>query len=233
MKATERVLRLEDIDCTVVRKDVKHVRISVHPEGLVRVSAPFRVGDEALRRMLAPRLPWIRRKLADVLAREPQPRPEYVTGERHHFRGRQYRLQVTEGPGAAGVRLLDDETIAMRVPVGASRERREAVLEQWYRRQLAEVVEPLRQEWESRLGVRASEVRIRRMKTRWGSCNTRARRIWLNLELIKRSDACLEYVVVHELVHLLEGSHNARFWAFMDQFLPHWRQQRSALKRQA
>ena len=230
MSRTDSVLHLDGIDVSVVRKDVKHVRISVHPpEGRVRVSVPRHVTDSTLRHMLTPRLPWIRRKRAEA-QRVPHAQPELVTGEIHPFRGRHYRLLLTEGNGAAGVRLAGDDTMELRVPHGSDRNRRAAVLEKWYRLQLHEAVQPLLDEWAPRLGVSVAEVRIRRMTTRWGSCNTRARRIWLNLELIKRSDACLEYVLVHELVHLLEGSHSQRFWRLMDEFMPQWRQHRAALK---
>lgn len=229
MKRTEYTLELDGIDLHVVRKDVKHVRISIRPpHGEVRVSAPRHVSERALRRLLLPKLPWIRRKQTEINARGVQLQPEFVTGEVHHFRGQGYRLVVHEGE-TSEVRLAG-ETIEMRVPVGADRQKRGAVLERWHRRQLCERVQPLRESWEARLGVKAAEVRIRRMKTRWGSCNTRARRVWLNLELVKRSDDCLEYVLVHELVHLLEGSHGPRFWRLMDEHMPGWQQHRQALK---
>lgn len=224
------VLQLDGIDVDVVRKDVRNVRISVHPpDGRVRVSAPRHVTDGALRHMLAARLPWIRRKRAE-LQREPHAQAEFVTGEHHNFRGRRYRLLLTEGNGSVGVRLVGEDTMELRVPAGADRERRAAVLEKWYRLQLRDAVRPLLDEWAPRVGVSVADVRVRRMTTRWGSCNIRARRISLNLELIKRSDACLEYVLVHELVHLLEASHSQRFWSLMDQFMPQWRQHREALK---
>lgn len=229
MSAAPHVFQLDGIEIEALRKDVKHVRISVHPpDGRVRVSVPLHVRDSDLRQMLVARLPWILGKRAEVVAREPQERHEYVPGEQHLFRGERYLLQVTER-ARADVRL-GDGIIEIHVPRGASREQREAVLERWYRARLAERAAALCAEWEPRLGVRAAEVRIRRMKTRWGSCNPRARRVWLNLELIKRHDACLEYVLVHELVHLLEASHGPRFKALMDGFMPRWRAYRQALK---
>ncbi|MHB8762135.1 MAG: M48 family metallopeptidase [Coriobacteriia bacterium] len=221
---------VQGIELTVVRKDVRHVRISVHPpDGRVRVSAPRHLTDAAIRRMLAPKLHWIRRKQAEVLQRDQQPRLELVTGERHLHFGQRYRLLVVEDAGRPGVSLVGD-TMELRVPPGASVEKRAAVLERWYRAQLAESARQLLGEWERRLGVVASAVRIRRMRTRWGSCNTMARRIWVNLELAKRPHICLEYVLVHELVHLLEPSHGRRFWSLMDEFMPQWRQHRDALR---
>lgn len=229
MSTVPRVFQLDDIEIEALRKDVKHVRISVHPpDGRVLVSVPRRVRDAELRELLRVRLPWIRSKRAEMLAREPQERHEYVPGEQHLFGGERFVLRVTES-STPGVRL-GAGIMELHVPPGSSHEQRAAVLERWYRARLAERAAALCAEWEPRLGVRAAEVRMRRMKTRWGSCNPRARRVWLNLELIKRHDACLEYVLVHELVHLLEASHGPRFKALMDGFLPGWRVHREALK---
>lgn len=215
----------------VVWKDVKHVRISVHPpEGRVRVSAPRHVSDRALAQLLAGRMQWIRRKQAEVLAASPAPEPEFVTGERHFFGGRECRLLVTEAPGRAHVRMIGADVLALRIPPGTDAPGRGKALERWYRRELDQSIGRLLQQWTPRLGVSPADVRIRRMKTRWGSCNTTSGRIWLNLELAKRSSACLEYVLVHELVHLLEGSHSRRFWSLMDGFLPSWREHRKALR---
>lgn len=231
MKPTHSVLHLEGIVVDVTRKDVRHVRISIHPPlGEVRVSVPRHVRDAELERVLRARLPWILRTQAEVAAREMQPRFEFVTGELHAFAGRRYRLVVTEGRGRFSVCLADD-TIQMRVAPGAPAAQRAAALERWYRRELGACLTPLVREWSERLGVDVPEVRIRRMKTRWGSCNVRAKRIWLNLELVRRPAASLEYVVVHELAHLIEPGHGPRFWALLDEHLPGWRRERETLKK--
>ncbi len=152
-----------------------------------------------------------------------------VSGESHHFEGRRYRLRVEEFdspphvvPGPGGILVL-------RVRPGSDREKRETVLYEWYRSQLKERIPALLDLWEPRIGVRAAEVRTKRMRTRWGSCNIRERRIWLNVELMKKSPSCLEYVLVHELIHLIERNHTARFTELMDRHLPNWRARRDEL----
>ena len=215
----------------VVRKRVKHLRIAVYPpDGRVRVSAPTHVDDEVVRAAVVARIDWIRRHRARLGELEPPAPLQIVTGERHWVGGRAYRLRVTERPGAPGVGL-DGETLELRVRPGSDRARRTAVLEGWYRERLRGQVMELVAAWEPRMGLSVGEIGIRRMTTRWGSCNVRAGRIWLSLELAKRSAACVEYVVVHEMVHLLERRHDARFYGFMDGFLPGWRRLREELNR--
>lgn len=234
MKPTRSVLRVEDIDIELVRSDVRHVRISVRPpSGFVRVSSPRRLSEGELRRLLAPRLAWIRRKQAEIRARELRPEPTFESGERHRVAGRTFRLLVLEASGTPGARFLADDLLELRVRPGSTREQRAAVLARWQRGELGKRAEALRAMWEARIGVKAAELRIKRMRTRWGSCNPRARRVWLNLELAAHADESLEYVVVHELVHLLEPSHGPRFKRLMDEHLPEWRQRRAVLHRGA
>jgi predicted metal-dependent hydrolase len=166
-----------------------------------------------------------------VRGQDRQSQREMVTGESHYFQGRRYLLEVKECDGSPGVQLTGKASMELRVPPGHDRVQRESVLQRWYRRQLRALVPPLLAKWEPRLGRAVSEVRIRRMKTRWGSCNARAGRVWLNLELIKKPPACLEYVLVHELVHLHERHHSERFLEWMDALLPTWRVCRDELNR--
>ncbi len=154
-----------------------------------------------------------------------------VSGESHYFAGRRYRLDVVTRPGRAAMRLRNNTTIELAVPPDADREARERILERWYRAQLRQRIPPLLEKWQPVIGVQVNEVRIKKMKTLWGSCNIKARRIWLNLELMKKSPQCLEYILVHEMVHLLERHHNERFQQFMDHFLPDWRMRRDELNR--
>jgi len=232
---TERVDYSIDVRGTavdVVHKDIKHVYIRVYPpNGRVRVSAPHRFERRAVRMAVISRLGWIHRQRAKFLDQDRQPRPEFVTGESHFFGGRRYRLDVTEQSGPPSVRLVDNSTMAMCVRPGADRNVREAVLDRWYRRHLRNRLPVLVAKWEPEMGVRVNEVRIRKMKTRWGTCNPDARRIWLNLELARKPASCLEYVVVHEMVHLIERRHNDRFRKLMDRFMPLWRSHRDDLNR--
>ena len=216
----------------VVRKNIKNLYIRVYPpNGRVRVAAPLRLDNDAVRMAVISRLGWIRRQRAKFQQQERQSRREFVTGESHFFEGGRYRLDVTERDGPPAVRLLNNSTLAMCVRPGADRDIREAVLDRWYRRHLRDCLPGLVAKWEPEMGVRVNEVRIRKMKTRWGTCNPDARRIWLNLELAKKPSSCLEYVVVHEMAHLIERRHNDRFWKLMDRFMPSWRYYRDELNR--
>ena len=178
------------------------------------------------------RLGWIHRKRAEFAQQDRQSQREFVTGESHYFRGRRYRLDVSEQDGPPAVRLLNNAKMALRVRPGMDRDAKEAVLERWYRRQLRDQLPELCAKWEQKVGVTVNEVRIKKMKTLWGSCNIEAKRIWLNLELAKKPTSCLELVLVHEMVHLIERHHNERFRKLMDRFMPQWRVHRDELNQQ-
>ena len=220
--ATSR-LEVGGISVEIVRKRIKHLHLGVYPpEGRVRVAAPMRLDDDAVRAAVISRLAWIRRKRAEFARQPRQSRREFVSGESHYFEGRRYRLVVVESTGRTGIRLRNNAWMEMRVRPATGRDAREAMLYRWYRARLRERVPEIIAEWEPRIGVRVDDWRIRRMKTRWGTCNAAARRIWLNSELAKKPLPCLEYVVVHEMVHLIEPSHNERFREIMDRAMPGW-----------
>lgn len=214
----------------VVRKDIKNLHLGVYPpQGRVRVAAPLVVSDEAVRLAVIDKLGWIKRQKAKFAQQPRQSRREMVNGESHYFLGRRYRLRLHEHQGPARVALRGIATLDLFVRLGASTEQREAVLLQWQREQLKTLIPPLLEKWQPILGVQANAWGIKKMKTKWGSCNPTARRIWLNLELAKKPVQCLEYIVVHELMHLLERHHNERFITLMDAHLPPWRQYREML----
>ncbi len=220
------------ISVEVVRKNIKNFYIGVHPpNGRVRVSVPLRLDDNAVRMAVISRLGWIRRQQAAFEGQDRQSQREFVTGESHYFAGRRYRLEVVEQDCPPKVWLPNNTKVALRVRPGSDRDAREAVMQRWYRQYLRSQLPSLLEKWEVKLGVSVNEVRIRKMKTLWGSCNVEAKRIWLNLELAKKSESCLVYVLVHEMVHLLERSHNERFRELMDSFLPQWRTYRDELNR--
>jgi len=227
-----RQLEVSGIPVEVVRKDIKNLHLAVYPpHGRVRVAVPLRTGDETVRLAVISRLGWIRRQ-QKVLEQQPrQSEREMVTGESHFVWGRRYRLDVIEQDAPASVVIRNSKTLQLRVRPGTGREKREQVLQRWYRRLLRDRIADLRAKWEPRIGVRVASYGIKRMKTKWGACNIEERRIWLNLELAKKPPACLEYILVHELVHLLERHHNDRFRAYMDDFLPSWRLHREELNR--
>ena len=224
---------IRGIPVEVVRKGIKNLHIGVYPpSGRVRVAAPLWLDDDAVRLAVISRLGWIHRKRAEFVQQDRQSQREFVTGESHYFRGRRYRLDVIEYDGPPAVRLLSNTKMALRVRPGTDRDAKEAVLERWYRCQLRDQLPGLCVKWEQKVGVTVDEVRIKKMKTLWGSCNIEAKRIWLNLELIKKPTSCLELVLVHEMVHLIERRHNERFRKLMDRFMPQWRVHRDELNQQ-
>lgn len=232
MITEQRNIEVSGIPVEVVRKDIKNLHVGVYPpKGRVRVAAPLRLDDEAVRLAVVCRLGWIRRQQKRFQGQDRQSRREMVTGESHYFQGRRYRLNVIEKSGGAHVHLPNNTTMELSVPAGTDRDGREAVLLRWYRRHLREQVAVLLPKWQPKIEVQVAEVRIKRMKTLWGSCNQEARRIWLNLELIKKPVGCLEYILVHEMVHLIERHHNDRFREIMNQVMPQWELHREELNR--
>ena len=218
------------IKVEVVRKDIKNLHLGVYPpQGRVRVATPLVVNDEAVRLAVIDKLGWIKRQKAKFAEQPRQTQREMVNGESHYFMGQRYRLRVHEQDAPARVAVRGVASLDLFVRPGASAEQREAVLLHWYREQLKALIPPLLQKWQPILGVQASHWSIKKMKTKWGSCNPAAKRLWFNLELAKKPVSCLEYIVVHELVHLLERNHTERFTALMDGFMPKWRVCREVL----
>lgn len=197
----------------------------------MRAAVPLRLGDDAVRLALISRLGWIRRQRRAFLEQERQSEREMVTGETHYVQGRRCRLKVILHDSPAHVELRNNRTIVLSVRPQLDAEQRLAVLERWYRAMLRDQLDALVVHWSKQSAVQVSDWGIKKMKTRWGSCSQDARRIWINLELAKKPVQCLEYIVVHELVHLLERHHNERFAALMDAFLPDWRLRRDLLCR--
>jgi predicted metal-dependent hydrolase len=225
-------ITVNDIAVEVVRKAIKNLHLGVYPpHGRVRVAAPLAVSDEAVRLAVIGKLAWIKRQQAKFEAQPRQSRREMVNGESHYFLGQRYRLRVIEHNGAGKVVLRNKTFMDLYVRPEASAEQREQVLQRWYRQELKALIPPLLKKWELVLGVEAADWGIKKMKTKWGACTIEAKRIWVNLELAKKPVQCLEYIVVHELVHLLERHHNERFQELMDQFLPQWRLHREELNR--
>jgi len=217
----------------VVRKNIKHLHLAVYPpEGRVRVAVPLIVDDDAVRLAVITRLGWIRRQQAKFLEQERQTAREYVSGESHYFQGRRYLLRVIYENAPARIAVRGSTRLEMRVRPESDTLQRKRIMMSWYRSHLRQIVPSLIDHWQTVLGVQCADWGIKHMKTKWGTCNIEARRIWLNLELAKKSVRCLEYIVVHELVHLHERHHNTRFTQLMDQALPNWRYLRDELNRE-
>ncbi|MBU1699646.1 MAG: M48 family metallopeptidase [Candidatus Eisenbacteria bacterium] len=224
-------LKLGDIVVDVVLKDIKNVHLSVYPPtGRVRISAPRRMSMETIRVFAISKLGWIKQKQKKLREQERETPREYLDRESHYLWGKRYLLVVAESNAPPSIELKHDRML-LRVRPGTDAYRRQALVEGWYREQIRKAVPLLLARWQPLMKVRVERFFVRRMKTRWGSCNRKARTIRLNTELAKKPAECLEYVVVHELAHLLEPTHNARFVALMDQFMPNWRVHREALNR--
>ncbi|MBX6555608.1 M48 family metallopeptidase [Pseudomonas aeruginosa] len=223
MNTESRNITVSGLTVEVVRKPIKNLHLGVYPpEGRVRVAAPLAVDDEAVRLAVVGKLGWIKRQRAKFQAQPRQSQRRMVSGESHYFLGRRYRLRVHETTGALRIALRGTATMDLFVRPDTTVERREQVLHNFYRAELKRLMPELLEKWQPKLEVEARAWGIKRMKTKWGTCNIEARRIWLNLELAKKPVQCLEYILVHELVHLLERHHNERFQALLNLYLPQW-----------
>jgi predicted metal-dependent hydrolase len=223
-------IKVSGLAVDVVRKDIKNLHLGVYPPmGRVRVAAPLRVSDEAVRLAVISRLTWIKRQKSKFTNQARQTIRDYVSGESHYFQGRRFRLNVIYQDTSPRVAIRNKSTLELYVREGSEREYKQRVLLAWYRQQLKELIPALIAQWEPIIGVSVSEWHVKKMKTKWGTCNIEAKRIWLNLELAKKSSQCLEYIIVHEMVHLLERHHNDRFVELMNEFMPQWRLHREEL----
>lgn len=222
-------IELGELLIAVTRKDVKHVHLSVHPpDGRVTLVAPTATRLEVARAYAASRLGWIRQQ-QEILAAQARESPRaFIERESHFLWGRQHLLTVVERAAKPAV-SVDHKRITLTVRPGTDKAGRARVMHEWHKRLLHDAVPPLMAKWQSRLGVEVSSYYLQRMKTRWGGCNHRTRTIRLNTELVKKPKDLLEYIVVHELLHLVEPSHNERFTALLDQHYPTWREARAEL----
>lgn len=229
MSTASAYLTIRGIDVDVIYKDIKNLHIGVYPPlGRVRVAAPRRLDDEHVRLAVIQRLPWIKQRRDQLRAAERQSRREMVTGESHYVWGVRRRMKVIDRPGRAHFEV-DGDRLVLYVPEGTAAERRRELLDHWYRGQLREAIPGLIAKWEPILEVSVPRWSIRRMKTKWGSCNRETGHIWFNVELAKKHPESLEYIVVHEMAHHLERSHGERFTKLMDGLMPDWKRRRDDL----
>lgn len=225
-------LHIGGLTIEVLPKAVQRMYLHVYPpDGQVVLTVPEGTVEAVYRLFVIDQWSWVKRQIRAFEAQPRQTERQYCSGENHYFQGKRYLLRVVDAPHRPAVRLTQ-QYLYLQVPPHSTRAQREQRLQNWYRQQLKALIPPLIEQWAPRLGVDAPDWGVKRMKTKWGSCNPTARRIWLNLELVKKPIHCLEYIVVHELVHLLEPTHNERFMAYMDRFLPRWPWLRQELNRQ-
>lgn len=224
-------MMLGDISVDVVQKDIKNIHLSVHPPtGRVRVSAPLRMDPDTIRIFAISKINWIKKQQDKLCRQERETQREYITRESHYYLGKRYLLKVIEHNNPAKV-VLKHDTIEMYIRPNTDTQKRQGILEEWYRRKLKEILPEIIAKWEKKIRVKVAEFGIKKMKTKWGTCNIRAKRIWLNLELSKKPKHCLEYILVHEMTHLLERHHNDRFMAYLEKYIPQWRSYKEELNR--
>lgn len=225
-------ITVSDISIDVVRKDIKNMHLAVYPpNGRVRVAAPLRIDDEAVRLFAISKLPWIRKQKRKFEGQERQAPREYLDRESHYFHGKRYLLRVIEHNAATKVVLKSKTYIDLYVRTGATAEQRQTIMNEWYRKELKLAIPPLIEKWQKEIGVEVAEWGVKQMKTKWGTCNIEVKRIWINLELAKKPIHCLEYIIVHEMIHLLERHHNDRYLAYMDKLIPQWKLLKGELNR--
>jgi predicted metal-dependent hydrolase len=226
-------MKIGNLLVDVVRKDIKNLYIRVYPpNGEVRIISPRQLDDAAIKEFVITKKGWIKKKQDQYQAQSSISSKEYKSGEIHYYKGDRFLLNIIYHQAAPKVIIRDKSNLDLYVKHGSIVEQREQVLISWYRQQLKAELPSVIAKWEQVIGVKTNDWGVKKMKTRWGTCNTQVKRIWLNLELIKKPHHCLEYVVVHELVHLLEQNHGDRFQAYMTQFMPNWRTYQKELNQQ-
>lgn len=230
MTISEEQLSIVGITIDVIRKDIKNMHLAVYPPtGRVRIAAPLRVSTDAIRLFAISKLRWIRKHQKSFEEQAREPKRLYITGESHYFKGKRYQVNIVPHKGAAKVVIRNKRYIDFYTKESSSAKQRERVFKQWYRQALKKEIPPLIKKWEKKMKLTVQDWGVKQMRTKWGTCNIEAKRIWLNLELIKKPIHCLEYIIVHEMVHFLERHHNDRFVVHMDNFLPKWRSIRKEL----
>jgi predicted metal-dependent hydrolase len=225
-------ITVSNITVDVIRKDIKNMHLAVYPPtGRVRIAAPLSVSDDSIRLFAISKLGWIKRHQRKFENQERVSPREYKERESHYFLGRRYLLRLKETSGIGYVDLKGKTYLDLYVRKNASFENRQRVIREWHRKELKAILPDLIELWEKKIGVKVDFCGIRQMKTRWGSCNIEKRRIWLNLELAKKPIHCIEYILVHEMIHLLERNHNDSFKGYMDNYLPSWKSTKEELNR--
>lgn len=219
-----RSIKIEEIFIEVIKKDIKNINLSVlSPNGRVRISVPKKMDDEAIKIFALTKLAWIRKQKSKFKLQDKEIIKEFLSGESHYFFGNKYILNILETKEKQHIQINNNKEIDIYVRKNSTKEKREKLMDEWYRAELKKIIPDYIKKWEPIIDVKVEEFGVKKMKTRWGTCNVAVKRIWINLELAKKNHRYLEYLIVHEMIHLLERNHNDRFKAYMDKFLPEWR----------
>ena len=228
---TLNTIQLDELAIDVVRKNIKNVHLSVYPpSGNVRISAPLWMNIDTIHVFAISKLDWIKKHQQKIRSQARESPREFIDRESHYLWGKRYLLELIEIDALPHLELQFDRML-LQVRPGADIQKKTAIVDNFYRHQIETAIPPLIAKWEKLMGLQVTSFTVRKMKTKWGSCTPSLGTIRFNLELAKKPAECLEYVVVHEMVHLLEASHNKRFVAFMDSFMPKWRFYQAELNR--
>jgi predicted metal-dependent hydrolase len=223
--------RIGEITVEVIQKDIKNLHLSVYPpRGRVKISAPLRMDLDTIRIYAISKLTWIKRQQQILKNQEREASRDFLSRESHYYLGKRYMLKVIELNSTPAI-VLKHSIIELYVRPATTTAQRKVLIEEWYRARLKELIPDIIKKWEKELKVNVNEFAIKKMKTKWGTCNINVGRIWLNLELAKKPLVCIEYIVVHEMVHLLERKHNDNFISYMNKFLPRWKKIKEQLNR--
>lgn len=216
----------------VVRKNIKNIHLAVYPPtGRIRIAAPLQVNDETIRLFAVSKLSWIKRNQRKLEQQERIPIREYKQRESHYFQGRRYLLNIIEEEAKPKIILKSKKNIDLYIKPNTPTEKRHKILTEWYRAELKKRIPDIISKWENILKVKVNSWQVKRMKTKWGACNIEQKKIWINLELAKKPEHCLEFIIVHEMVHFFERHHNERFTYYMDMFLSDWKQLKAELNK--
>lgn len=215
-----------------IKKDIKNMHLGVYPpDGRIRVAVPLKMTDEAIRLFVISKMHWIKKQQLKFSKQERQTQREYVGGESHYFFGRRYLLDVIHTTSRPKIEIRKKTHINLHIKPGTSMRQREKIFEEFYRLHMKEIIPILLEKWQEKMDVHVKEVKIKKMKTKWGTCNRKDRRIWLNLELAKKPLHCIDYVFVHELAHLIEKKHSKKFIQILESVLPNWQSEKEELNR--
>lgn len=230
--STNNTITVGQFEIEVVRKDIKNMHLAVYPPtGRIRLAAPYKTDSDVARLFAISKLGWIKKHIKNFKEQPREAPREYVSGETHYFKGKRYLLKVIENEGPQRVKVKGTKTLEISVRPNTSKASRAEMLKEWHRKMLKLELPALIEKWEKAIGVKCNSWGVKQMRTKWGSCTTASKRIWINLELSKKPNICLEYIVCHELIHLLERNHNDKFVSLMNKHMPKWRKFREELNR--
>ncbi len=225
-------ITVSNIKIDVVSKDIKNIHLGVYPPtGRVRIAAPLKMNEDAIRLFAISKLGWIKRNQRKYEGQERMAPREYKQRESHYFRGERYLLRVTEVEAAPKVFIKNKNYIDLYIRPGTTADKRREIMTEWYRAELKKQIPDIIEKWEGILNVKVNAWQVKQMKTKWGSCNIEKKRIWVNLELAKKPERCLEYILVHEMIHFLERHHKDKFLYYLDTYLPSWKRIRTELNK--